>query len=245
MEVNSLGLISIENKYSGYLKGYKLTYKNKDGDNRTYEIVSRKNNIQSDSIGNKVKISKLKRRRSMSFKVLKYVQLNHFYNPDRSSNGGGYNQPYVEFIFNGIKGTFEDTSCGDFGTRYHLQWNNFSAYRDTVGGGNSYYSDFSSSNPEHVELLNKIYKLTGRYVRTWEDYAQEYQEMLDDIFGDLDINFMQPVAGSVLLNNIDVIVDSLESSGYIYWLDDYIQLNPNMMYELWLEDGRFGFRKVV
>jgi len=41
-----------------------------------------------------------------------------FYDPERSSNWGGYYQPLIEVAFSdGIQIVIEDTSCGEFGSR--------------------------------------------------------------------------------------------------------------------------------
>jgi hypothetical protein len=55
----------------------------------------------------------------------KRVQMNPYYNPRFSNNGGGYSQPHYEFIgiFNDkpVKVSVRDTSCGDFGERYCIE----------------------------------------------------------------------------------------------------------------------------
>lgn len=46
-------------------------------------------------------------------------QLNPHYDPSRSHNGGGYDQPHWTFnMSNGWCLDIHDTSCGEFGTRY-------------------------------------------------------------------------------------------------------------------------------
>lgn len=103
------------------------------------------------------------------FRLIRETELNPYVDHEKSCNGGGYHQPLFEFEYNGIRGTFEDTSCGDFGGRYHLEWNGLHANRDQVGNEDN-YSEFSRENPVHMELLRKLYNLTGWHIRTKEDY---------------------------------------------------------------------------
>lgn len=52
----------------------------------------------------------------------KSTEQNGFYDPARSNNGGGYSQPcrVTVFEYEGeqYKFVFNDTSCGDFGSRF-------------------------------------------------------------------------------------------------------------------------------
>ncbi|EKI4464006.1 hypothetical protein PCV68_000984 [Staphylococcus pseudintermedius] len=56
-------------------------------------------------------------------KILKIEETNENANPAKANNGGGYSHPRITFEYKGIQGVYHDTSCGDFGTRYSLEWN--------------------------------------------------------------------------------------------------------------------------
>ena len=56
--------------------------------------------------------------------ILREEETNPYYDPRKSRNGGGYHQPLYEFEYGAWEGTFRDTSCGDFGTRYTLSMSN-------------------------------------------------------------------------------------------------------------------------
>lgn len=87
--------------------------------------------------------------------ILNEKELNDFVNPDTANNGGGYHQPAVDFMFNGKKGYFEDTSCGDFGKRYFVEWDGFCMNYDEVGNEHC-YSEFSIENNEHKQLAEEL-----------------------------------------------------------------------------------------
>lgn len=83
--------------------------------------------------------------------ILKETQINEFYNPEKTNNGGGYDQNRVIFELNGIKGLFEDTSCGDFGTRFFLKYNGKATNWGTMERSFN-YSEFSVDDPEFETL---------------------------------------------------------------------------------------------
>jgi len=176
------------------------------------------------------------------FEVISITQQNPCYDPERANNGGGYYQPLYKFVYNGIEGKFEDTSCGDFGGRYHLEWNGLHANRDQVGNECN-YSEFSRR--EHAELLDELYNLTGWRIRTKEDYAEMRAETFDEIFCS-DIDFSRTLSGDFILDKIEYIQNRLASKDYTYWLDDEIKVNPYAHYELWLDQSSrlWGLRKI-
>ena len=63
------------------------------------------------------------------YKIISHdvTQLNPYYDPARSRNGGGYDQPLIKWsVLHTPSGrvydvTEKDTSCGDFGTRFYHQ----------------------------------------------------------------------------------------------------------------------------
>ncbi len=84
--------------------------------------------------------------------IFQETETNPFYDPSRSRNGGGYHQPKYGFLFGAWCGTFHDTSCGDFGTRYTLTMTNTEeAYHAAWG---SMYDDWESNFPEQFPEPN-------------------------------------------------------------------------------------------
>ena len=57
-------------------------------------------------------------------KLIREEELNSFYEPSKSNNGGGYHQPHHEYQIRLKNKNFvlikKDTSCGDFGKRIHI-----------------------------------------------------------------------------------------------------------------------------
>ena len=77
------------------------------------------------------------------FKIINKEELNSNANPEKAINGGGYSHPWIDFTFKGINGTLEDSSCGEFGDRYHIEWDGLHCNYDTVGNTHC-YSEFSN-----------------------------------------------------------------------------------------------------
>ena len=89
--------------------------------------------------------------------ILQETQINEFYNPEKTNNGGGYKQTRIIFELNGIKGMFEDTSCGEFGTRFFLKYNGKCSCWGSMESDFS-YSEFRFDDPE-FDTLNREYGL--------------------------------------------------------------------------------------
>lgn len=85
-------------------------------------------------------------------KIVSICEQNAFANENKSSNGGGYSQPLIEFVFNGLDGTLSDESCGEFGTRYWFSWGELGATVSTMNEDDM-YSNLCSSNEEHQDLV--------------------------------------------------------------------------------------------
>ena len=102
-----------------------------------------------------------------SFKVLNVEEQNHFFDSRKSSNGGGYHQPLIDFTFNGVEGHINDTSCGDFGKRVHIEYKDKSYYLDTINE----YEEYSSFSKECLEdkLLSEHLKEMGYSIIFKED----------------------------------------------------------------------------
>lgn len=86
-------------------------------------------------------------------------QTNPFANPEKSRNGGGYDQPLIKFRLEGKEGTFHNTSCGEFGERYSLDWNNKSFDLDEVGSNRNYYSNFNERDKEIIAIFNEFFDI--------------------------------------------------------------------------------------
>lgn len=81
-----------------------------------------------------------------SINIIKEEELNSYYDERRTRNGGGYHQPQYTFEYGEWTGTFTDTSCGDFGTRYTLGMTNGSkTYR---AGWGTMYDSWNSNFPD-------------------------------------------------------------------------------------------------
>ena len=93
------------------------------------------------------------------FKIINWVEQNPFVDPTKANNGGGYSQPRIDFTFKGIKGFINDTSCGDFGERLEIAYNDKIYYCDYVSGNNVEYSDFSKVKDS--DIVKEIEKHTG------------------------------------------------------------------------------------
>lgn len=94
------------------------------------------------------------------FKIVSEVEQNAFYNEKCNNNGGGYHQPLITFVFNGVEGVIDDTSCGDFGSRYTIKYGRKYYSHDTINGED----DASNLNPKHPKdkmLIHAIYHNTG------------------------------------------------------------------------------------
>ena len=119
--------------------------------------------------------------------LIKEEELNSFYNPVRSNNGGGYHQPLHEYDirFKGKKFTLikEDTSCGDFGKRLHIEIKDefgnsiFNFFKDEVNKVPELYSRYNYRYPAVIKYLIEEGYLNIEYllkrfisVGAWESY---------------------------------------------------------------------------
>lgn len=86
------------------------------------------------------------------------------YDPRFSRNGGSYNQPQYEAVVNGTPVLFDDSSCGDFGTRFFIK----------VGNHRAYCGSMLQEEQEYTELtlrdLKKLLAAFGAWKLTIEDF---------------------------------------------------------------------------
>jgi len=153
----------------------------------------------------------------------------------------GFEQFLYRFVYDGIKGIFEDTGYNGL-NRYHLAWDGLHANYDEITGTEN-YSDFSENDPAHIKLLEELYKVSGIRVLSAEYFMEKKREPYKKIFGDLDIDFTMPVKGEVIMQHIDIIVACLTKAGYKPWIKEKILLNPDNLYTLWIRGELFGFYK--
>lgn len=67
-------------------------------------------------------VLKLEEDNMKKINVLSKIETNSFADSSKANNGGGYSQPLYKFMYNGKTGYFSDDSCGDFGSRYSLEY---------------------------------------------------------------------------------------------------------------------------
>lgn len=84
---------------------------------------------------------------------LQSEETNAFADPAKANNGGGYSQPYHTFTFKGVKGSFSDESCGDFGKRYGVSYGDKSYEYNTMDFGGYETSDFDESDRDFLEAF--------------------------------------------------------------------------------------------
>ena len=104
-----------------------------------------------------------------NFKIINIKEQNSNADTMKAMNGGGYSQPFIEFIFNSVTGSIQDTSCGEFGVRYLVKFGEKSYSVDTIGNGNEEYSSFSKDCLED-RLLSKQLKEVGYPISFLENY---------------------------------------------------------------------------
>jgi len=85
-------------------------------------------------------------------------QTNPFYSKETCHNGGGYDQPSIEFEFNGIAGNLEDDSCGDYGSSYDIEWDHQYFHYDDIE--NEVEVDNTFTDTDFIKAFNKAYPNT-------------------------------------------------------------------------------------
>lgn len=80
---------------------------------------------------------------------------NDNYQYGKAYDGGCYGQPFITFEFKGKRGTFDDSSCGSFGRRYYINYDNKYHSFDSIG--NEYdpitYSSFDADDSEFINAF--------------------------------------------------------------------------------------------
>lgn len=110
---------------------------------------------------------------------------NSFADDSMSSNGGGYSQPFYKFEYGNWKGSFSDTSCGDFGSRHNVTitdgTNEYTACWGTMDGI-GYDSNFPTEFPA-VGFYNAFESVFYCSIPTAEDVDLYYYDDIDDTWG--------------------------------------------------------------
>ena len=113
----------------------------------------------------------MKKNQRSNFEILEVREQNPYADIEKSINGGGYSQPYIEFTFNGVKGSIQDTSCGEFGIRFIVEFGEKVYSLDTMGNGKEEYSSFSKNCSED-NLLSERLKEAGYPISFSEDLSK-------------------------------------------------------------------------
>ena len=95
------------------------------------------------------------------------TESNENYNASKINNGGGYHQPRYVFEFNGKEGAFDDTSCGDFGTRYDVVLNGECIYYQSLKGIVNTILD--SRNEGNLTFIKEFYEAFSVKLKTWQE----------------------------------------------------------------------------
>ncbi len=103
------------------------------------------------------------------FNLISKVEQNPFVNPRKANNGGGYSQPRIDFTLRGIRGFISDTSCGDFGDRVEIVYDDKEYYIDSVSREEEEYSDFSKFKHSDIQAVKEIKEYTGYKIRFKEE----------------------------------------------------------------------------
>jgi|LSQX01.3.fsa_nt_gb hypothetical protein len=92
------------------------------------------------------------------------AEQNSHYDQAKCNNGGGYSQPLITFEYNGKIGTINDTSCGDFGDRYTVEYDGKYYTYDNASNPTREETNLTANDAEFVEEFNKAYP--GRRIRS-------------------------------------------------------------------------------
>lgn len=107
--------------------------------------------------------------------ILSETEKNDHYNPQLAGNGGGYHQPEYHFQYGSWEGRFLNTSCGYFGSRYHVEVSD-GKHEFSAGWGSMY--DYSSSNFPETFPTPEFYKdfqdFFGKKIPTEYNAMREY-----------------------------------------------------------------------
>lgn len=110
------------------------------------------------------------------FAVTNVKKTNEFEDWRTANNGGGYPQRDIRFkSSDGKAGCLQDTSCGDFGSRYQLNYDGHGAQWGSMtrmDGTN--YSGFSESL--YQDLLDFVRDELGFDIPSAEDFAKQSEE---------------------------------------------------------------------
>lgn len=109
-------------------------------------------------------------------------QQNDFYDSRRCGNGGGYDQPLYKFLVYDVdkkrkiaRGTLDNSSCGDFGSRFYLDFKVLRPY-----GNHTHCGVDWGSMPDFGEWLYVIDDKDALQVAILEAIRREYPYYIPD-----------------------------------------------------------------
>lgn len=79
---------------------------------------------------------------------------NAFANVEKQNNGGGYHQPLIKGTFNDVPFMVDDTSCGDFGLRYSIDYDNKYLVVNQIDM--IYHNDFTQDDYEFIKFIDTL-----------------------------------------------------------------------------------------
>ena len=100
----------------------------------------------------------------------------------KSRNGGSYYQPTFKAEIDGAKLCLEDSSCGDFGTRFFVSVDSHRAHFGTMENDENWYSDLAESDMRLLTIACRLWQHMGLYnewpIPDWEwDWLIENQSI--------------------------------------------------------------------
>lgn len=89
------------------------------------------------------------------FKIIKEEEQDEFADSRFLSDGESFLQPYIEFVFDGVKGYLSDKSSWEFGTKWVVKWNGFKCNVNTMNKVKK-KTNFDKNNLAHWELSKQL-----------------------------------------------------------------------------------------
>ena len=109
------------------------------------------------------------------------TNMNEYYAPDNSHDGGGYYQPHIIIDFDdGIRVIIDDTSCGDFGNRIAARVYMGDTLIYSAAWGDMLSMSEKGSDIPWSDRLRLIYDATGYDIMC----AEEWEDMCADYYSD-------------------------------------------------------------
>ena len=105
-------------------------------------------------------------------------ETNPYFDEEKQSNGGGYSQPRIEFEYRGKTGIIHDSSCGDFGARFFVEFGDKTySYNNVNVPQPEMTTDFNEGDKDFVDAFCRTFK--GKYFIYTEQELTDFY-LLDD-----------------------------------------------------------------